>query len=138
MPEAFGLIESCLELAEPEGYIQVFLNVGEPIRELLAAYLKSDNPGHKLFGQKVLAAFSPSSGESSFEIQQTGLIEPLSDREVEVLHLIAIGKTNQEIAHQLFVARGTIKAHAASIFRKLDVANRTEAVARARKLGILP
>ena len=65
------------------------------------------------------------------------LVEPLSQRELEVLHLIALGKTNQEIAQHLVVARGTIKAHAASIYRKLDVTNRTEAVARARTLGIL-
>ena len=66
------------------------------------------------------------------------LVEPLSQRELEVLHLIALGRTNQEIARQLIVSPGTVKAHTASIYRKLDVANRTEAVARARQLGILP
>ena len=66
------------------------------------------------------------------------LVEPLSRRELEVLHLIALGKTNQEIAEQLIVSRGTVKAHTANIYRKLDVANRTEAVARARQLGMLP
>jgi LuxR family transcriptional regulator, maltose regulon positive regulatory protein len=67
-----------------------------------------------------------------------GLVEPLSQRELEVLQLMALGRTNQEIALQLIVASGTIKAHTASIYRRLDVANRTEAVARARRLGILP
>ena len=66
------------------------------------------------------------------------LVEPLSQRELEVLHLIAVGRTNQEIARQLIVSPGTVKAHTSSIYRKLDVANRTEAVARARQLGILP
>jgi LuxR family maltose regulon positive regulatory protein len=66
------------------------------------------------------------------------LVEPLSHRELEVLHLMALGKTNQEIAGKLIVAPGTVKAHTASIYRKLDVSNRTEAVARARQLGILP
>jgi LuxR family maltose regulon positive regulatory protein len=66
------------------------------------------------------------------------LIDPLSQRELEVLHLIALGRTNQEIARQLVVAPGTVKAHTASIYRKLDVANRTEAVRRASQLGILP
>jgi LuxR family maltose regulon positive regulatory protein len=66
------------------------------------------------------------------------LVEPLSPRELEVLHLLALGKTNQEIARQLIVSTGTIKAHTASIYRKLDVANRTEAVARARQFGIFP
>jgi len=65
------------------------------------------------------------------------LVEPLSQRELEVLHLMALGRTNQEIARQLIVSPGTVKAHTASIYRKLDVANRTEAVARARQLGIL-
>ena len=65
-------------------------------------------------------------------------MEPLSQREQEVLQLIALGQTNQEIALQLVVSRGTVKAHTASIYRKLNVANRTEAVARARQLGFLP
>jgi ATP/maltotriose-dependent transcriptional regulator MalT len=66
------------------------------------------------------------------------LVEPLSQRELEVLHLMALGRTNQEIAEDLIVAPGTVKAPTASIVRKLDVANRTEAVARARQLGIHP
>ncbi|MBE0687930.1 MAG: response regulator transcription factor [Anaerolineaceae bacterium] len=65
------------------------------------------------------------------------LIEPLSAREIEVLTLIADGKTNKEIALQLFVSPGTVKAHTSNIYRKLDVANRTEAVARARQLKFL-
>ena len=81
--------------------------------------------------------FHPPS-KQALQVPSRGLVEPLSGRELEVLHLMALGKTNQEIARQLIVAPGTIKAHAASIYRKLDVANRTEAVARARQLGILP
>jgi ATP/maltotriose-dependent transcriptional regulator MalT len=57
---------------------------------------------------------------------------------LEVIHLVALDSTNQEIAQQLIIAPGTVKAHIASIYRKLDVANRTEAVAHARQLGILP
>jgi LuxR family maltose regulon positive regulatory protein len=138
LQEAFRLVESCFDLAEPEGYIRVFLEVGEPARELLAAYLRSAAPGHKLYAQKLLDAFSPSIGAGSSGPQQAGLIEPLSGRELEVLQLMALGKTNQEIARQLIVSPGTVKAHTASIYRKLDVANRTEAVARARQLSILP
>jgi ATP/maltotriose-dependent transcriptional regulator MalT len=138
LPEAFGLIESSLALAEPEGYIRVFLDVGAPARELLLAYLSSANPVHKLYAQKLLEAFSSARKASAPDRQPARLIETLSDRELEVLHLIALGRTNQEIARQLIVAPGTIKAHTASIYRKLDVANRTEAVARGRQLGILP
>jgi len=138
LPEAFGLLESSLALAESEGYIRIFIDVGEPARELLAAYLRSAAPGHKLYAQKILDAFSPLRSTGFPGPQSGGLIEPLSERELEVLKLIALGMTNPEIARQLFVAPGTVKAHTASIYRKLDVANRTEAVARARQLGILP
>jgi LuxR family maltose regulon positive regulatory protein len=138
LPEALGMIESSLALAEPEGYIRVFLDVGEPAQELLAAYLRSAAPGHKLYAQKILDAFSLASQASTPSPQPGGLIEPLSARELQVLHLMGLGRTNQEIARQLIVSPGTVKAHTASIYRKLDVANRTEAVARARQLGILP
>jgi len=134
LPKALGLVESCLALAEPEGYIQIFLDVGGPTRKLLKAYLRSAAPVHKLYAQKLLYAFSPAEEVSSPDYMQNEL---LSQRELEVLQLMSLGKTNLEISEQLIVARGTIKAHAASIYRKLDATNRTEAVARARQLGIL-
>ncbi|HVN53519.1 MAG TPA: LuxR C-terminal-related transcriptional regulator [Anaerolineaceae bacterium] len=138
LPETIPLIQSSLALAEPEGNLRAFLDLGEPARELLAAYLRSDAPLHRDFAQNLLAAFAPAGEAGSRVPRPTGLVEPLSAREVEVLLLMALGRTNEEIARKLIVARGTVKAHAASIFRKLDVANRTEAVARARQLGILP
>jgi LuxR family maltose regulon positive regulatory protein len=138
MPEAYKLIESSLALAEMEGYIRIFLDIGEPARELLAAYLRSPAPGHTIHLKKVLEAFSPLKATGTPGSQPVGLIEPLSGRELEVLHHIALGKTNQEIARMLIVAPGTVKAHTASIYRKLEVTNRTEAAARARQLGLLP
>ncbi len=63
--------------------------------------------------------------------------EPLSDRELEVLRLVASGKTNAEVARELFVAVGTVKAHANNIYRKLDASNRAEAVSKARNMGLL-
>jgi LuxR family maltose regulon positive regulatory protein len=68
---------------------------------------------------------------------QQPLIEPLTERELEVLRLLADGLSNQEIARQLVVALGTAKTHTASLYRKLDVVSRTQAVARARELGLL-
>jgi len=138
LPEALEIIETCLAIAEPEGYIRIFLDVGEPVRELLAAYLQSATPRHELYAQKVLGAFSSTGQVGSSVPSSFGLVEPLTERELEVLQRMALGSTNHQIAQQLIVARGTIKAHAASIYRKLDVANRTEAVGRARELGILP
>jgi LuxR family maltose regulon positive regulatory protein len=62
----------------------------------------------------------------------------LSQRELEVLALLAAGKTNAEVAESLFISLGTVKSHSANIYRKLEAKNRTEAVARARALGLLP
>jgi LuxR family maltose regulon positive regulatory protein len=67
-----------------------------------------------------------------------GLAEPLTDRELDVLRLIAAGKSNQRIAHDLFVALDTVKTHVTHILGKLGAANRTEAAARARQLGLIP
>ena len=67
-----------------------------------------------------------------------GLIEPLSGRELEVLRLLAAGRSNQRIAHDLFVALDTVKKHVTHVLGKLGAANRTEAVARARDLGLIP
>ena len=132
-----------LALAEPEGYVRVFLDEGEPLHRLLAGRLaRAGASPLRDYASRLLALFDlraqgalagPTTASPSRE-----LVEPLSPREVEVLLLMAQGKTNSEIARQLFVSSGTVKAHTASIYRKLDVANRTEAAARARQLGILP
>ena len=143
-------LERALALAEPESYVRVFLDEGQPMKMLLTQWLARavDHPARD-YAIRLLSQFgaepydvttaqgkTSQSNVSSISSEQV-LVEPLSPREQEVLQLIALGKTNQEIAGQLVVARGTIKAHAASIYRKLDVANRTEAVARARQLDIL-
>ena len=67
-----------------------------------------------------------------------GLADPLTDRELEVLRLLAAGKSNQRIAHDLVVALNTVKKHVTHVLGKLGAANRTEAVARARQLGLIP
>jgi LuxR family maltose regulon positive regulatory protein len=149
--QAISALTKSLALAEPGGYVRVFLDEGRPIQSLLAQWLAqsgtnplrdyarhllsqfdAESPAITTVQEKVSPAGDPSAGSGQ------ALIEPLSQRELEVLHLIAMGRTNQEIARLLIVSPGTIKAHTASIYRKLDVANRTEAVARARQLGILP
>ena len=68
----------------------------------------------------------------------SGLAEPLTERELEVLRLLAEGKSNQRIAHDLVVALDTVKKHVTHILGKLGAANRTEAVARARQLALIP
>jgi LuxR family maltose regulon positive regulatory protein len=141
--EALAALEAALGLAETEGYIRTFVDEGQPIQMLLAHWLAHANPGPmRDYAIHLLSHFDAEPHmvtAAQKKVSQVGdLVEPLSQRELEVLHLIALGRTNQEIARQLIVAPGTIKAHAASIYRKLDVANRTEAVARARQVGILP
>jgi LuxR family maltose regulon positive regulatory protein len=138
-------LTNCLALAEPEGYVRVFVEEGQSMQMLLAQWLARDNSHSSLLRDyviRLLSQFDVEPYTMTVPQEQTSSVsnpvDPLSQRELEVLHLIALGKTNQEIARQLIVSPGTVKAHTASIYRKLDVANRTEAVARARQLGILP
>jgi LuxR family maltose regulon positive regulatory protein len=144
--QADSALAESLTLAEPSGYVRVFLDEGRPMQLLLAQWPAHAGAGPlRDYGVRLLTHFdaeplgtkaSPAGVPSASSGQP--LVEALSRREVEVLQLIAMGQTNQDIARQLIVAPGTVKAHTASIYRKLDVANRTEAVARARQLGILP
>jgi LuxR family maltose regulon positive regulatory protein len=136
-------LTKCLTLAEPEGYVRVFLDEGQPMQMLLAQWLAHAGPSPlRDYAIRLLSHFDAEPHMVTAAQEKASpagnLIEPLSQRELEVLHLMALGRTNQEIARQLIVAPGTVKAHTASIYRKLDVANRTEAAARARQLGILP
>ena len=136
-----ALTES-LALAEPSGYMRVFLDAGSPLQLLLAQWLAHDAAGPlRDYAAHLLSQFETEAHEVTAAQKKGpptgGLIEPLSQRELEVLHLIATGYTNKEIAQELVVAPGTVKAHTSSIYRKLDVTNRTEAAARARQLGIL-
>jgi LuxR family transcriptional regulator, maltose regulon positive regulatory protein len=135
------VLTQCLTLAEPGGYVRVFLDEGEPMRVLLSQWLAQAVAGPiRNYAMRLLAQWEVKPhGASQENVFSSGeLIESLTPRELEVIHLMALGKTNQAIAQQLVVARGTIKAHTASIYRKLEAANRTEAVARARDLGLLP
>ena len=136
-----ALTES-LTLAEPEGYVRIFLDEGQPMRTLLTQWLEKSSSGPlQNYAKLLLSQFDAETylvkAVQEKDSPASSLIEPLSQRELEVLGLMALGLTNKKIAEQLIVASGTIKAHAASIYRKLDVSNRTEAVARARQLDIL-
>jgi LuxR family maltose regulon positive regulatory protein len=125
-------------MAEPEGYIQVFLNMRGLVLGLVIDYLNKEDATSRPYLQKLKGMLSIRNDDTEMSVSsQAGLIETLSEREIEVLQHIAEGKTNREIASQLIVASGTVKAHTASIYRKLDAKNRTEAVAIARQLNIL-
>lgn len=131
---ALRRLSDALALAEPEGFIRLFVDKGEPMRQLLGA---ASAKGAMLeYVGKLLAAFDaePRPGERK---SAQPLIEPLSPRELEVLQLIAQGLSNQAIGERLFLALDTVKGHNRRIFEKLGVSRRTEAVARARALGLL-
>jgi LuxR family maltose regulon positive regulatory protein len=135
-------LTDCLTLAEPEGFVRIFLDEGQVMQMLLAQWLAQSGAGPlRDYAIRLLVHFDAESplvpAAQGKTAAAANLVEPLSPRELEVLQLMALGKTNREVAGQLIVAPGTVKAHTSSIFRKLDAGNRTEAVARARKLGIL-
>lgn len=140
---ALAALARALALAEPEGYVRLFVDEGPPMAQLLSsAAAQGIMPGY--IG-KLLVSFSatPLDREAGNQAApSTGhgpspLIEPLSERELEVLALIAEGLSNQEISERLFLALSTVKGHNRNLFGKLQVQRRTEAVARARALGLV-
>jgi LuxR family maltose regulon positive regulatory protein len=135
---AVRLLGDALVLAAPGGFIRLFVDEGRPMAHLLsAAATKGIMPDY--IG-RVLAVFEAeeqkSENDSSPPTAQP-LLEPLSHRELEVLQLMAQGLSNQEISERFFLALSTVKGHNRNIFGKLQVQRRTEAVARARELGLL-
>ena len=132
-PRALSVLGRALTLGQPEGYVRVFLDEGARMAKLLR-HAGSHGVSPK-YVAKLLSLFDREIGITP--AMQQPLIEPLTERELDVLRLLADGLSNQAIADRLVVALGTIKAHTASLYRKLDVISRTQAVARARELGLL-
>jgi LuxR family maltose regulon positive regulatory protein len=135
---ALGVLGEALALAEPHGFMRVFLDEGVPMFQLLSeATAREMMPNYT---GKLLAAFEAEKqkiANSSPQMSAQPLLEQLSPRELEVLQLIAQGLSNDEIGKRLFLALDTVKGHNRRIFDKLQVQRRTEAVARARDLGLL-
>jgi LuxR family transcriptional regulator, maltose regulon positive regulatory protein len=139
--QAVGTLTRALALAEPEGYVRTFVDEGTPMAELLSEVLEGLQrgrltppiPAHYL--RKLLAALERD--EVGARLPAKRLPEPLSGRELEVLQLVAAGKSNSRIASELFVSVGTVKTHLNNLYRKLNARSRTQAVARARELDLL-
>jgi LuxR family maltose regulon positive regulatory protein len=140
IPPALLSLERALTLAEPEGYLRIFVDEGPPVARLL--YEAVSHGIVPEYIRRLLGAFPvpvpEQSGSPKRRVTGPEWIEPLSERETEVLQLIAEGLTNQEIASRLFISLNTVKVHSRNIYGKLGVHHRTSAVARARALGFLP
>ena len=137
--KAISRLTHALELAQPRGYLRTFIDAGEGIAKLL--FQCAQQGIHKQYCLEILEAF-PTDSKTIYPIKSDSssesIVESLSQREIEVLQLIAEGCTNQQIAEELIVSLSTVKTHARNIFGKLGVKNRTEAVAKARLFGLLP
>jgi LuxR family maltose regulon positive regulatory protein len=132
-------LERALTLAEPEDYIRLFVDEGEAMRLLIEK--QSRNRDHPLSGyvDKLLAAFTQPAAtpKSAIIHQKSDTIEPLSERELEVLKLLRSELSGPEIAQQLIVSLHTLRTHTNNIYNKLGVNNRRAAVRRAEELDLL-
>ncbi len=142
--QALAVLAEALALAEPGGFIRLFVDEGMPMAQLLA-----EARAHGIapdYIKRLLTAFPALVSEPTPQAPRLlpaknpspEMVEPLSQRELEVLQLIAQGLSNQEISTRLFLALDTVKGHNRRIFDKLQVQRRTEAVAKARRLQLLP
>jgi LuxR family maltose regulon positive regulatory protein len=133
-------VATAVKLAEAEGFITIFLEEGTPVAQMLAdlAAAQRWDEAQAAHARRILAAYPAAvrAGISTAPAEDT-LVEPLSARELEILGLIGEGYTNQEIADRLVITLHTVKKHSSNIYAKLGVRSRTQAVARAREIGLL-
>jgi LuxR family maltose regulon positive regulatory protein len=138
--QALSTLGPILAQAEPEGYLRLFADEGEAMAQLLAlvAPLTTASPGYLQRIQAAIAcAWHPQPATSTQVPPRSMPVEPLSAREHDVLHLVAAGYSNQQIADRLILSLHTVKLHVGHLLAKLDAANRTQAVARARAFHLL-
>ena len=142
--QAMDALERALSLAEPGGYVRMFVDAGEPVGELLRQAAARGIAVE--YANRLLAALQ---GETKDEGRKTdadsspvprpssSLVEPLSEREIEVLRLLTTSLSSTEIAEELVISVNTVRSHVKSIYAKLDVHSRYKALARAKELNLL-
>lgn len=134
LDRAMRVIGQAISLSEAGGFVRTIVGEGEAMQALL---LQAERRGiHPGYTRYLLEAFAFVPAEKTSP-EGPSLPEALSQRELDVLNLLAMGMTNREIAERLFISLRTVKFHTGNIFSKLGVRNRTQAVARARELGLL-
>jgi LuxR family maltose regulon positive regulatory protein len=140
LTQSMTCLERALSLAEPEGYVRLFLDEGEPMAQLLrraaSRGLSADYARQLLMAFELAEHGTPMHVDAHPPPHAQPLIEPLSERELEVLQLFSEGMSNREVAQRLYLSLHTVKWHAGNIYGKLGVKNRSKAVAKARALGI--
>jgi LuxR family maltose regulon positive regulatory protein len=137
--QAEKILSGALKMAEPEGYHRLFLDEGTAIASLL--YQVISNQQNSTYAERLLKALGyqeedPGKKQLAGETPDT-LIEPLSEREIDILECLAEGLSNREIAHRLTISLSTVKTHTRNIYTKLGVNSRTQAIAQARAWGII-
>ncbi|MBN1136725.1 MAG: tetratricopeptide repeat protein [Anaerolineae bacterium] len=132
--QAIEALAEALRLAEPGGYIRMFVDQGQPVARLLRQ--AASGGVAPAYVAKLLAAFGPEPAVA-ISPQVQAIVEPLSERELAVLRLLAAGLSNSEIAAELVVAVSTVRSHCKNIYSKLDVHRRWAAVQRAQELGLI-
>ena len=130
IPAAVDWLSQALEMAAPEGFIRIFLDEGEALLDLLP---KARQAAPELV-DAILSIQQAGSDSHPSPLDQ--LIDPLSEQEMRILKLLTAGKSNQDIADELVISVGTAKWHVHNILQKLGVGNRSQAIARARELGL--
>ena len=133
-PGALRALERGLDIAEPRGYSNVILRYGAPARSLLRRHI-ANGSGHRSFAGELLNVLDSPTAASRNDVAP--LLEPLSERELAVLRFLPTMMSNAEIASEMFVSVNTVKTHLKHVYRKLDVADRRDAVRRARRLRLL-
>ena len=139
---AVAALAGALALACPQGYVRVFADEGAPMAALLGRLIAAQRTGQAAaevplgYLARLQRAFGP--GPPARDPVPSGIVDPLTSRELEVLRMLAIGRSNQAIAGELVVTLDTVKKHVGHVLGKLGAANRTEAVARARDLSLIP
>ncbi len=130
---AFSSLKKAISIAEPGGLIGIFVAEGPPVAEMLQAMLDDNADIPRAFVNKVLSAFRLT------KLVQTddGVIERLSERELEVLRLIVAGLSNKTITEELYISMNTVKTHIKNIYGKLNVNSRIQASAKAKELDLL-